>query len=111
MMATAVRMLSILRPFRKISRTGLNAGDCHHPSGSTLLCAIRKEQARVAAGTEFGSADMVSEHSRGQQLPAIRFHQVEKNLCRQIAVARSTSRHEQQGILLPDLVGLFGLTK
>src|ERR1017187_2584858 len=66
-----------------------NSRDSHHAPCLPSFCAVGEQQLRVTVGAEGGGFDTLLRHTGGQQLLAVRLHQIEEYLLRQLAVSGS----------------------
>jgi hypothetical protein len=76
-----------------------------------MFGAVRKQEVGSAGGTQSNFRDIFRGNSSVQQLPAVRFGEIEKHLLRQLAVAGRSRGQKQQWIFLVNLIGFFGLAE
>src|ERR1700722_11444660 len=85
------------------------ANSCHghHSTGLAFFCAIGEQQISAATGAHWRRFDALRGDARADQLAAIRFREIEKNLRREFAVAGGAGGQKQERIFFVDGIGIF----
>jgi hypothetical protein len=98
---------------RGFSGTGsaANSNDRHHASGLAFFGAVGEELVGMAVGAERRGVDVLLEDTGGEQLLAVGFDQIQKNLDWKFAVSGSARGEEEQRIFFADRVGFLHFVK